>query len=147
MKKTYPVLIILFIIFGCKNKSPHKNEITANKVEKNNQYSHCFTLEDIKKLNNHYKELEQILKSGNDYDFKRSIVSYTEQTKKLVNRLKEKTCSFRVIDEKHNCPESISLLIDYKEVFKTDDGDHLAEETYEILLAKKTNKIFSYDTK
>ncbi|WP_062055729.1 hypothetical protein [Aquimarina longa] len=123
-----------------------KSSSSFNKEQTNTIINNpnCFTKSDIAKLNDHYTKIEKALKQGDNFDLGNSIVYYTKKHSELILRkLKESTCSARPIEYSGKCLETISLYIDYKEVFDTDDGKHLAEETYEIILSKKNNKFFS----
>ncbi|QXP53220.1 hypothetical protein [Cellulophaga sp. HaHa_2_1] len=139
------VLLPLLIATGCKKKKEEnlKEDVKreTNTIVKN---PNCFTQNDIITLNSHYSEIEKVLKQGGDFDLKKSNVFYTKKHSDLILRkLKESKCSARPIKYSGKCLETISFYIDYKEIFETDDGDHLAEETYEIILSKKNNKFFS----
>ncbi|AXT51864.1 hypothetical protein D1818_13795 [Aquimarina sp. BL5] len=144
---TILLLSLLFVNTSCKNQETDQLKSSFDKKETNKDTTsnpNCFTKNDIVKLNNHYGEIEKILKQGGSFDLGNSIVFYTKKHSGLILRkLKESTCSARPIEFSGKCLENISFYIDYKEVFETDDGEHLSEETYEIILSKKNNKFFS----
>jgi hypothetical protein len=143
---TILLLSLLFVNTSCKKQEAEhlKNSFDKKEANKTINNPNCFTKNDITKLNNHYAEIEKVLKQGGSFDLGSSIVFYTKKHSELILRkLKENTCSARPIEYSGKCLETISFYIDYKEVFKTDDGEHLAEETYEIILSKKNNRFFS----
>lgn len=149
-KRTFISIILLLSLLlvnsSCKKqKTEHfKNPLDKKEIKEATNNPNCFTKNDITELNNHYAEIEKVLKQGGSFNLGNSMVFYTKKHRELILRkLRDSTCSARLIKYSGKCLETISFYIDYKEVFETDDGEHLAEETYEIILSKKNNKFFS----
>ncbi|WP_147406142.1 hypothetical protein [Aquimarina sp. BL5] len=152
-KKIILPLLVIYFLFGCKQPkkdvvidvSSNINDSIPKKTQVKDNNPKCFSTNDIEKISNHYKKLEEVIKSGVEYDFTNSPVEYSDKDILWLKRtLKRSICKGeikRVKDDDDSCPKSILYNIDCSETIVIDGEENFSEQDYWDILVKKNGKV------
>lgn len=150
MKKIILPLLVMSSVFGCKRPKQNKvldsssglGESITTKILKKDTNPNCFSIDDIEKITNHYKQLEKAIKSGVEYDFINSPVQYSDKDILWLKKtLKKSICKGEIKSTDSACPMSLTYNIDCSETLIIDGEEHFSEQDFWDILVKKEGKI------